>query len=1219
MGARESMKKLFEEFHIYLICCAKNWSVPVWEHGLVAMSKPGVLAEPVLVGRERELEQLDLFLNSAVEGKGKTVFVSGEAGSGKTRVAREFLNTAWKRGVAMMAGWCLSDAAVPFFPFIEAFNNYYAAFTEEERATSLQQSQAQLGLEAAAQIGSVERETTSWLAGPKPAEKPGKAEGLSPQVWKDQAFVAVAKTLHLIAAQDPVVLFIEDIHWADSASLALLHYIARAINDSERVLVLATFRSEELTSDAEGHPHPLAETLRTMRREELFTEIKLSSLNQACVSKMAESMMGGSLQQELVGKLAAESRGNPLFVVESLRMLHERNSLVQENNEWRLAVDELGIPSKIKDIILRRLAVLKYAQRRILDAASVIGEEFDVELLSAVLEQDCLGVLETLNVVAYSTSLVCVEENRYRFDHALSRETLYEELSPPLKRGYHARIAEKLESTKCATLPLSDLSYHYAQAGNKEKSLKYALAAAKDELARFSNSQAIKHFAYVLQNIPEGHAEERRTALEGLGDAYAANYMYGEAIRTFDELIASEMGAVQLRALRKAMDAAFLKGDEPDLLLEYARKAEEVAVDDRLEEARFINNRARAWGFAGRGDLKMELADFDMALQIFEEENSIADAADALRGSGFLCVILRFEDSQEKGLARLLRSAAIFRDFGDVRKEVEVTLITAYSFLLFIGLLPEARRAYANVLRIGDKLDVFAELAQASSFSALADVDEGEEKLAEDASRALKGLEYCKKTHVDWIQGFLYAVLTSLYSKLGDLKHADEYFDRMTKLSPEILSHYRSVFAVAVSKGVYFTAKAQWEEANQCFEEVLGYCDTTYAFPGQEIIGKANYAWALEKQGRAEEARVQRARVQELSEQVEERFGHANVQLSLMIPRKVQVGEEFEMRLDLVNVARRAGNLTKIEGAILPEFNVANLPSYCSLRNGSLEMKEKSIAPFQVETIKLKPRVDKAGSYSLNPEIIYVDDFGKTKAFKANLITITVQPAKPAYEALPGRVTTGYMELDRLLLGGIPEKYAVVLAAPSCDEREMLVNRFLKAGAEAGETTFYVTVEPGNARALAEEHQSNFYLFLCNPTADAMIQSFPNVSKLKGVDSLTEIDIALTKAYRSLGLAAVGPKRACVDIISDTLLQHHAVITRKWLSALLPDLKSKGFTTLAVIDPRMHPAEEAQAILGLFDGEIRIAEKEGAKGLMKTLRILKLHGQNYLKDELTLG
>jgi hypothetical protein len=89
---------------------------------------------------------------------------------------------------------------------------------------------------------------------------------------------------------------------------------------------------------------------------------------------------------------------------------------------------------------------------------------------------------------------------------------VYEELSPPLRRGYHARIAEKLESTKGAALPLSDLAFHYAKAGNKEKALKYALAAAKDELARYSNQQAIKHYLYALQNIPEGpdYAEQKK-------------------------------------------------------------------------------------------------------------------------------------------------------------------------------------------------------------------------------------------------------------------------------------------------------------------------------------------------------------------------------------------------------------------------------------------------------------------------------------------------------------------------------------------------------------------------------------------------------------------------------------------------------------------------------------------------------------------------------------
>ena len=278
-----------------------------------------------------------------------------------------------------------------------------------------------------------------------------------------------------------------------------------------------------------------------MRREDLYKEIKLSNLNESNVSSVAKSMLGGNLQKELAEKLTKESQGNPLFVVESLRMLHERESLIQENDQWRLSVNELGLPSKIKDIILQRLSTLARNQRRTLDVASVIGERFGVELLAQVLGQDTLELTETLESIAQATSLIFCGEELYCFDHAKSRDAIYEEISPVLKRGYHAKIAEKLEATsKREKLPFSELAYHYAQAGNEEKAVKYALAAGEDALARWSNSQAIKHFEYVLQNIQEGHAEEKRTALEGLGDAYAANYMYGEAIKTFDELAAQK-------------------------------------------------------------------------------------------------------------------------------------------------------------------------------------------------------------------------------------------------------------------------------------------------------------------------------------------------------------------------------------------------------------------------------------------------------------------------------------------------------------------------------------------------------------------------------------------------------------------------------------------------------------------------------------------------------
>jgi len=133
-----------------------------------------------------------------------------------------------------------------------------------------------------------------------------------------------------------------------------------------------------------------------------------------------------------------------------------------------------------------------------------------------------------------------------------------------------------------------------------------------------------------------------------------------------------------------------------------------------------------------------------------------------------------------------------------------------------------------------------------------------------------------------------------------------------------------------------------------------------------------------------------------------------------------------------------------------------------------------------------------------------------------------------------------------------------------------------------------------------------------------MIKNLVHVFKLNGVENLTDIDISLAKAFRTLDPTYRGTKRACIEIISDVILQHHAVITRKWLGGLLPELRSKGFTTLAVLNPQMHNQEEVQAIKGLFEGEIQICEKETDKGFGQFLRIRKLFHQRYLENELML-
>jgi KaiC/GvpD/RAD55 family RecA-like ATPase len=211
-------------------------------------------------------------------------------------------------------------------------------------------------------------------------------------------------------------------------------------------------------------------------------------------------------------------------------------------------------------------------------------------------------------------------------------------------------------------------------------------------------------------------------------------------------------------------------------------------------------------------------------------------------------------------------------------------------------------------------------------------------------------------------------------------------------------------------------------------------------------------------------------------------------------------------------------------------------------------------------------------------------------------------------------VATGYEDLDRLLCGGLRSSSAVVLASPSCNERDLVIKSFLRTGAERSEVTFYLTTSARAAKTFTEEPQPNSCLFVCNPQADAVAESSTNVFKLKGVENLTEISIALTSAIHKLDASLKGPRRACIEIVSDALLQHHAVQTRKWLTALTTELTSAGFTVLAVVDPQMHPPEELHAILGLFDGEINIYEK----GAEQFLKIKRMSNQKYLENDLRL-
>ena len=243
-----------------------------------------------------------------------------------------------------------------------------------------------------------------------------------------------------------------------------------------------------------------------------------------------------------------------------------------------------------------------------------------------------------------------------------------------------------------------------------------------------------------------------------------------------------------------------------------------------------------------------------------------------------------------------------------------------------------------------------------------------------------------------------------------------------------------------------------------------------------------------------------------------ERFEKADIQAKTIVEKDgVVVGEDFDLRIQIGNMGREPVSLTKIENILPVGFQLVGKPEDSAFENMQLTMIGKRLEPLKTEEIKIKLRSIKTGPTEVRPRIICVDDLGQQMLYSPEPVIFTVADA-----ALEGRVSTGYKDLDNLLMGGIPEEYAVILASPSNDEREHLVKRFLEMGIKNNEITYYITVEVAGVKNLAKEYPNTFFLFVCNPRADIMIENLPNVYKMKGVESLTDIEIALTKSFRLL-------------------------------------------------------------------------------------------------------
>jgi len=315
------------------------------------------------------------------------------------------------------------------------------------------------------------------------------------------------------------------------------------------------------------------------------------------------------------------------------------------------------------------------------------------------------------------------------------------------------------------------------------------------------------------------------------------------------------------------------------------------------------------------------------------------------------------------------------------------------------------------------------------------------------------------------------------------------------------------------------------------------------------------------------------------------------------------------LSVEFVNAGREPALLTRVEDFVPSGFVVVKKPDIYRIEDATLNMKGKQLAPLKLVEVKLTLQPSKKGKHQLNPKVHYLDDLGQNKSLQLKTLEINVEEV-----VLSNRVSTGTQELNSLLLGGIPGEYAIALTGPPCDEREYLIRNFLEAGIKDDEIVFYVSTEAYRLDHLL--NKPNFYLFLCNPKPKTKVPDLLNVYTLRSKTDLTNLSISLAKAFRNIDSSR--KKRICIEIVSDVLISHKAETTRRWISELITDLGSKGFTMLAVINQDIHPHDQARAIIDLFDGEIRLTQTKDPLECKKSIRVEKLRNQDYIKNPICL-
>ncbi len=758
-----------------------------------------------IVGRKEEMDRISDVINHTDDGSMRAVCISGEIGIGKTRLVHEIVTGSEDKDITFLeSNLSATTRSIPYYPFREIVRSVF----KEEGRKSIE------GIPQAFLI-----ELTKII--PELSDELVELDKSIFMLDKFRLYEGIRRFLELKAASSPLIICLDNIHWADDNSLELFNYLVRALKESP-VFFFFIYRIEEAKSES------FRRIMQSMNREKLYDWIELEPLELFEVAQMLSLMAGISPSPELNTFIYRETGGNPFFIEELMKSMESDDAFISTEKELSFIKEkEITISHLIKGVVNRKMGMMSSQAQELLKYAAVIGREFDFALLREVTGMNEGHLFDLMDEILGMRLLKESEGERYYFSEDVIRETIYQEIHKMKSKRYHRIVGKALLSlhSECVDNVVEELVYHFYICNDSDKVIEYGLIAADRAKNTYANRDAIEFYSRVLECLTESEIEGReQKEIEILKKRAAILDLVGENETAIDDL-------------RKAVSNAQAHGEkklEADCLIDLCRVYFGLShYDDTIEMAEkaleiyreLDDEQGEMGGLNCIGIANWYLGEFKSALKLYQSSLTIAEKTENKKFEAMILgnksIIFWNLGEYSKSLKYYLRSLEITKTLGDIETEARA-LSNIGLIYTDLGDNAKAKECYKRSLQLSDEIG--ARKLEASTLNNIGILSAVSGDYAEAIKHYENSMNISIETGTRKIEAMTRNNIGVLYYKLGDYPRSLEYCTYSLQIAREINDRQTEAESL-VAIGETYLEEGELSIAEEYYEDAISIAE----------------------------------------------------------------------------------------------------------------------------------------------------------------------------------------------------------------------------------------------------------------------------------------------------------------------------------------------------------------------------------------------------------